>query len=343
MGNAFRVLCGGFAVGLAMALLSGCASSMRRSVAPVEAGDDSAVVARIALGGPPNEVAVTPDGSRAYATAAGKVFVIDTASNSTVGTIVLPHPPAAIAITADGSRAYVADFFLTAVWAIDTATNRVTATIDIGPAKAAATGPMPAVVVTRDGSVAYVTNPRDDTLLVIDTAKSFVRTRIALHMHPSGAALTPDGSSVYVAGCTALCSGGVITVVDTQLYVISDSVPTPRPLSDIAVNPSGKFAYASSASALLVVDTRTNNVVTQIPGELGSKVTTSADGAFVYAHGSRLTVVAAASNAVATTIPLPSGVTRFALRPDAAVGYFASPDGLYVIDTRPPSLKAAAR
>jgi YVTN family beta-propeller protein len=342
MRSVLRVLRGGFVVGLSVALLSGCASSTRKSVAaPTEAGDDSAVVARIALGGPPNDIAVTPDGSRVYATAAGKVFVIDTPSNAGVDTIALPYHPAGIAITADGSRAYVADFLSAAIWVIDTAANRVTATIEIGPAKAAAT--MPVVVVTRDGSAAYVTNPGDDTLLVIDTAKSFVRARIGLHMHPSGAAVTPDGGFVYVSGCPGLCSGGMITVVDTHMYVISDSVPTAQPLSRIAMNPNGGFAYASGGSELLVVDTRTNNVVTQIPGELGSEVNITADGAFVYVHGSRLAVVDAASNAVAATIPLPSGVTSFALRPDAAVGYFASPDGLYVIDTRPPSLKAAAR
>ena len=233
------------------------------------------------------------------------------------------------------------DSFSAAVWAIDTATNRVTATIEIGPATAAATTPMPAVAVTRDGSAAYVTNPGDDTLLVIDTADSFVRTRIGLHMHPSDAAVTPDGGFVYVSGCPGSCSSGMITVVDTRMYVISDSVPTARPLSHVAVNPNGKFAYVSSASELLVVETRTNNVVTRIPGDLGSEVNASADGAFVYAHGSRLAVVDAASNAVAATIPLPSGVTSFALRPDAALGYFAAPDGLYVIDARPPSLKAA--
>jgi len=342
MRSGLRVLCGGVAAFLALALLSGCASSTRRSVAALaEAGDDSAVVARISLGEPPNDVAVTPDGSRVYATAAGKVFVIDTAGNAVADTITLPHHPAGITITPDGSRAYVTDFFSAAVWAIDTAANRVAATIEIGPAKAAPT--MPAVVVTRNGSAAYVTNPGDDTLLVIDTAKSFVRARIGLHMHPSGAAVTPDGAFVYVSGCRGLCSAGMITVVDTRMYVISDNVPTAWPLAHIAVNPNGEFTYASGGPALLVVDTRTNNVVAQIPGELGSKVNITADGALAYVHGSQLAVVDTATNTVAATIPLPSGVTSFALRPDAAVGYFAAPDGLYVIDTRPPKFKPAAR
>jgi YVTN family beta-propeller protein len=327
---------GGIAAALALALVSGCASSTRRfGAGPAEAGDDSAVLARIALSEPPNDVAVTPDGSRAYATAAGKVFVIDTASNSAVDAIAVPHHPAGIAISADGSRAYVTDYFSVAVAVIDTATKRVTATIEVGPARAAAM--KPAVAVTRDGLAAYVTNPGDDTLVVIDTAKSFVRARIALHMHPSDAAVTPDGRFVYVSGCAALCASGLIAVVDTHTYVISDSVPTARPLSHIAVNPNGKRAYASSDSELLVIETGTNNVVARIPGDLGSGVTLSADGAFVYAHGSRLAVVDAASNALAATIPLPSGVTSFALRPDAAVGYFVSSDGLYVIDTRLPS------
>jgi YVTN family beta-propeller protein len=335
MSRVLRVGWGGGAAFFALALVGGCASSAQRSLAaPAETGDDSAVVARIALGEPPNDVAVTPDSLRAYVTAAGKVFVIDTASNSAVGTIPLPRHPAGIAISADGSRAYVADFSSATVSVIDTATNRVTGRIEVGPAKVATM--MPAVAVTRDGSTAYVTNPGDDTLLVIDTAKSFVRARIALHMHPSGVAVTPDAGRVYVSGCPGPCSSGMITVVNTRLYVADDSVPTAQPLSHIAMSPTGKFAYASGGSALLVFDTRTNNIVTQIPGEFGSDVNVTADGAFVYAHGSRLAVIDAARNTVAATIPLPSGVRRFALRPDGAVGYFIASDGLYVIDTRLP-------
>jgi len=339
MRSVLRALCVGFVASLAVALVTGCASSTRKSIAPPEVGDDSAVVARIPLGGPPNEVAVTPDGSRAYATAAGKVFVIDTAGNSAVHSIPLPHHPAAIAISADGSHAYVADFFSAVFWVIDTAADRVTTTVDIGPTRVQVPA-MPAVAASRDGSAAYVTNPSDNTLTVVDTADGFVRTRIALHMRPSGAAVTPDGRVVYVSGCAGLCTSGMIAVVDTRTYVISDSVPTSRPLSHIAVNPNGKFAYAPSGAELLVVDTHTNNVIAQIPGDLWSEVNTTADGARVYVHGSRLAVIDAASNTVAGTIPVPSGTTSFALRPDGAVGYFASPDGLYVIDTRLPGVGA---
>jgi YVTN family beta-propeller protein len=328
-----RSLCIGFVASLAAALVAGCASSTRKPIPPPEVSDDSAVVARIPLGGPPNAVAVTPDGSRAYATAAGKVFVIDTASNSEVNSIPLPRHPAAIAISADGSHAYVADFLSTVFWVIDTAADRVTATVDIGPTKAQVPA-MPAVAVSRDGSSAYVTNPSDNTLIMVDTRKGFVRARIALHMRPSDAAVTPDGLGVYVSGCAALCTSGMIAVVDTRTYVVSDSVPTSRPLSHIAVSPNGKFAYAPSGAGLLVIDTHTNNLITQIPGDLWSEVNTSADGGRVYVHGSRLAVIDAASNTVAGTIPLPSGATSFAMRPDGVVGYFTLPDGLYVIDTR---------
>jgi YVTN family beta-propeller protein len=322
---------------LVAALVSGCASSARKSIAPPEVSNDSAVVARIPLGGPPTAIAITPDGSRAYVTSAGKVFVIDTASNSTLNSIPLPRNAAAIAISADGSHAYVADFFPAVFWVIDTAAGRVTTAVDIGPTKVQVPA-LPAVALSRDGTAAYVTNPSDNTLTVVDTAEGFVRTRIALHMRPSGAAVTPDGRGVYVSGCAALCTSGMITVVDTRTYVISDSVPTARPLLHIAVNPNGKFAYAPSGAELLVVDTQTNNVIAQIPGDLWSQVNTSADGARVYVHGSRLAVIDAASNTVAGTIPLPSGATSFALRPDGTVGYFASPDGLYVIDTRLPDV-----
>ena len=267
--------------------------------------------------------------------------MIDTASNAVVDTIALPHHPYGIAISADGSRAYVVDILSGAFWVIDTATNRVTATIEIAPPQVAAR-PMPAVAISPDGRTAYVTDQFDDTLLVIDTANNFVRTKIALHMYPASTGVTPDGRFVYVSGCAGPCTSGMIAVVDTRTYVISDSVPTGAPLGRIVVNPNGKFAYVPDGEELLVVDTQTNNVTKRISGCLGSEVTTTPNGAFVYVHGTRLAVVDVATNMVAATIPLPSGVSRFALRPDGAVGYFVSSDSLYVIDTRPQGPKAAA-
>ena len=69
------------------------------------------VVATITVGNRPLEVAVSPDGSRAYVAnqSSGNVSVIDTAADSVVATIAVGLNPYGVAVSPDGSRAYVAN------------------------------------------------------------------------------------------------------------------------------------------------------------------------------------------------------------------------------------------
>ena len=79
------------------------------------------------------EVAITPDGTRAYAAGGfgpGPISVIETASNSVVATI--PVGGNAVAITPNVTRAYVTNAENPGtVSVIDTATNSLVATIPI--------------------------------------------------------------------------------------------------------------------------------------------------------------------------------------------------------------------
>src|SRR5262249_16837133 len=62
----------------------------------------------------------------------GAVSVIDTSTNTVSSTVPIGPNAQGIAITADGTRAYAASFGDNSVWVIDTATNTVTATIAVG-------------------------------------------------------------------------------------------------------------------------------------------------------------------------------------------------------------------
>src|SRR5437879_4579419 len=128
------------------------------------------------LGADPWGVALTPDGTRAYVTdRTGRVWVIDTGTNSVVATLTGFGSPTGIAITPDGARAYVADpvtgFHQNGfVWVIDTGTNSVsTVNLWFGIAPLA-------VAITPDGALAYVATS-DGSVAEIDTAtNSVVRT-----------------------------------------------------------------------------------------------------------------------------------------------------------------------
>lgn len=123
------------------------------SVWVVDTGSNSAI-AKIAAGSDPEAIAITPDGKSAYVTSItcgqllcsgvnnppqlASVEVIDTASNSLTATITIGNVPTAqtpgallsgIAISPDGTRAYVSNGAGNQIWAIDTASNQVVATI----------------------------------------------------------------------------------------------------------------------------------------------------------------------------------------------------------------------
>jgi len=157
------------------------------------------IVATVAVGSSPQEVAITPDGKHAYVTneLSNDVSVIDTATN-TLETTILVGPngtdPEGVAITPNGKHAYVANYGFNTVSVIDTATNTVGATIVVGPA-----GSFPfALAITPDGKHAYVANRDFNTVAVIDTASNtVVGTPIPVDK--------PLGDSDYPGWATCLC------------------------------------------------------------------------------------------------------------------------------------------
>ncbi|WP_169791071.1 YncE family protein [Streptomyces katrae] len=74
----------------------------------------------IPVGWHPKDVAVSPDGRRAYVTGEGSdsLSVIDTSTNKVTDTIYV-HQPTRIALTPDGRHAWITQFWGGLVWVID--------------------------------------------------------------------------------------------------------------------------------------------------------------------------------------------------------------------------------
>ena len=145
------------------------------------------VVAKIPVGLSPFDIAITPDGARAYVANQGIsnfVSVIDIATNSVVETIPGGRTPVGVAITPDGTRAYVTNDFSNTVSVIDAATNTVVATIPVGIAPFG-------VAITPDGTRAYVANAGSNTVSVISTATNTVVTAVPVAPVPRWIAITP--------------------------------------------------------------------------------------------------------------------------------------------------------
>jgi YVTN family beta-propeller protein len=168
------------------------------------------VVATVMVGNFPVGVAVSPDGTRAYVsnTFSGNVSVIDTTTNPpTVRAIPVGDTTGgAIAVSPDGKKVYVGCH---GVGVIDTATNKVVATVDVGG------GVIQGLAVSPDGKHVYGTVHAEatETFVVIDTTTNppkVVQT-IELRKDPEGIAVSPDGKHVYVARTL----GNNVAVIDT--------------------------------------------------------------------------------------------------------------------------------
>ena len=133
---------------------------------PLRSRSTDTTVATIGVGWTPTQVAVSPDGARAYVTAsgAGTVSVIDTATNTVTTTIPVGTNPTAVTLPPHGLRLNTG---AGTVSVINTAANTVATTITVG------TQPY-SIALSADGTRAYVTNTGSGTVSVINTATNTV-------------------------------------------------------------------------------------------------------------------------------------------------------------------------
>jgi YVTN family beta-propeller protein/VCBS repeat-containing protein len=272
----------------------------------------------ITVGEFPLEVAVSPDGTRAYVTNFNDntVSVIDTATNGVIATVAVVNVPAGVAVSPDGT-AYVTSIGNDNVSVIDPVTNAVVTTIGVGD------GPV-SVAVSPDGATAYVTNASGDSVSVIDTATNAVVATIGVGDNPFYVAVSPDGAHVYVANS----DGDTVSVIDTATKAVVATIGVGDRPFRLAVSPDGATAYVSNgiASTLSVIDTATNTVTTTIP-VAGGNVAVSPDGAHVYVtnqFGDSVSVIDTATNTVTANIAVGDNPRGVAISPDGTHLYVTS-------------------
>lgn len=158
---------------------------------------------------------------------------------------------------AAGPKAYVGNFKDNTVSVIDTAAERVVATVPV------AAGP-DGIVLAPGGRSAFVSGSSASAVSEIDTATDSVTRSIDVGKGPQGLAMTADGKWLLVA----VNGDDRVAFVDTAAHGVSTSVAVPKPHT-IAIRPDGRQAYVASQEpghfALVVIDMATRAVVTQIP------------------------------------------------------------------------------
>jgi YVTN family beta-propeller protein len=140
---------------------------------------------------------------------------------------------------------------------------------------------------------------------------------------PVGLAVTPDGSTVYVANNAS----NTVSVINTGTNTVTTTIPGGSGPWGVAVTPDGSTVYVSNdiGSTVSAIATATNTVTFTIPvgpSPFGVSVTPDGDVVYVANGGSNtVSVIATATNTVTATVtvgsePLAFGI--FIIRPSFA-------------------------
>lgn len=246
----------------------------------------------------PYGIAVSPDGSRVYATHfafVGKLFVVDTATNAVLASPTVGMFPFGVAVHPSGNKAFVTTVQNGGkLVAVDATTFSLT-TVNIGNPRGVAVHP--------DGSKIYVVNYFNDTLTVVDAATLSVIGSIEVGISPIGVVVSPDGNRGYVTNEDS----GTVSVINTATNAVLATVTVGNGPVGVTVTPDNARVYVANSlsGSISVIDAGTNTRIGDI--HVGNHpYGISNDGAQIYValvHDSKVIVVDRATNAIVKEFP----------------------------------------
>ena len=186
---------------------------------------------------------------------------------------------------------------------------------------------------------AYVPNSDETTVSVIDTVTNTVTAKIGVGYYPTAAAVTPDGSKVYVANTDqGNTQPSTVSVIDTATNALAATIPVDGAPVGVAVTPDGSKVYVSCENSVLVIAAAANTVIAVIPVARPLGLAVTPDGSELYvgnAYLNAVSVIDTATNTITTTIPVGIYPAGMAVTPDGSKLYVANSNAntVSVIDT----------
>jgi DNA-binding beta-propeller fold protein YncE len=206
-------------------------------------------------------------------------------------------------------------------------------------------GAVGGIAVSSDGALLTATHYGDDSVSLIDTTAGTARLAITDVEEPSAVAMF--GNRVYVSSVST--ADDEILVLDTGSERIVATYPIEFGITDLVVNPNGRYIYTGRAgvdgAGVVTLDISTGRRTNvRIAARTVGCVRVSPDGRRLYvaANGeytAELVTIDTQRNSVAGSVEIGSPIRDIAVSPDGSTAYVASagPDFgtvLDVIDTR---------
>ena len=255
--------------------------------------DSAEVISRAPnKGGSFKGIVFTPDGTRIYASSTkGSIHVYDVSADgqlSAADPIALPGKrtgrgggalPVGLAMHNDGKSMLVALNAKNALGEIDLATGQVVREIPVGnapydvavvgkhayvsnwagrlPADDSSTGPSGDAAPVRVDPIRNIAN--DGSVSVVDLEAGRELAQIVVGLHPSGLAVTPDGTYVMVANANS----DTISVIDTAAGKVVETIST-KPAEELLFGSTPNALALSADGRTLYASNGTNNSVAVI-------------------------------------------------------------------------------
>ena len=178
-----------------------------------------------------------------------------------VATVPVGESPGFVVVSPDGRRAMVANQAAGMITVLDTATNKVTATIPV-PA-----GPPQYLAFSPTGERVYVSiwdQARTVAAVgVLDTATNTIVATIPVRTRPYLSAVTPDGQRLYVPNHDS----GTISVIDTVTNAVTTEIKVAPNPHWVEMSRDGSRAYAANheSNLISVIDTGDNSILAEVP------------------------------------------------------------------------------
>lgn len=254
----------------------------------VNKGDDSlmvfdvpshTLVATVPVDPEPHEVAVTPDGRKAYVSCVrGKsLSVVDLKRYKVTATLKPDRVdyPHGMAVTPDGRRLLLTGEGSRRLYLIDTARDVVERAVTTSQAGSHM------VVMAKEGRRAWIANRDSESLSLYELPTLRLLKTVKAGPGPEGIALSPNGRWVV----TALQRAGQVAIIDAGQGHVVTRLPAGQTPIRVAFPPKGLIALVSNRDSddLTVIDLAARQVLKTVPvGRRPGGLTTNQRGTRAY-------------------------------------------------------------